>query len=241
MPSADLGRATWPDLDGRPPSLLVVPIGATEQHGPHLPLDTDTTVAAAVASGLAQRRPDVVVAPPLPYGASSEHAGFPGTLSLGTATTTAVVVELVRSADHFAGVVVVCAHGGNAEALAAAQAVCRADGRRLVVWAPTLAALAAVAARHGRTADAHAGWVETSMMLAIAPGAVRLDRLAPGNMAPLDTLTPSLRGHGVRAVAPTGVLGDPTGATAVAGADLLTACIDDLHAAVSRHTTPGDP
>ena len=57
--------------------------GSTEQHGPHLPLSTDTDIALALADALAARRPDVVVAPALPYGASGEHAGFPGTLSIG--------------------------------------------------------------------------------------------------------------------------------------------------------------
>ena len=68
----------------------------------------------AVASELARRRDDVLVAPALAYGASGEHAGFAGTLSIGLAALEHVVVELVRSADHFAGVVLVNGHGGNA-------------------------------------------------------------------------------------------------------------------------------
>ena len=90
--------------------LLVVPLGATEQHGPHLPLGTDTVIASALAHGV-----DAVVAPALPYGSSGEHAGFAGTLSLGAATELALV-ELGRSAS-FARVLFVCAHGGNAEPL----------------------------------------------------------------------------------------------------------------------------
>src|SRR3712207_8629966 len=72
--------------------LLVVPLGATEQHGPHLPLGTDTVIASALAASL-----DAVVAPALPYGSSGEHAGFPGTLSIGREALVHVLVELVRS------------------------------------------------------------------------------------------------------------------------------------------------
>ncbi|HET7720624.1 MAG TPA: creatininase family protein, partial [Acidimicrobiales bacterium] len=103
--SALLGERSWADVaEVAATSMLVVPLGATEQHGPHLPLDTDTTLATVLAHRLAARRSsaghhDVLVAPALPYGSSGEHAGFAGTLSIGAAATELVVVELVRSAD----------------------------------------------------------------------------------------------------------------------------------------------
>jgi len=80
-----LGRATWSELDGGAPSRLLIPLGATEQHGPHLPLETDTLIAAALADAVAAARRDVAVSPALPYGSSGEHGAFPGTLSLGQA------------------------------------------------------------------------------------------------------------------------------------------------------------
>src|SRR6478752_10318203 len=86
------------------PAVAIVPLGATEQHGPHLPLGTDTTIACALAFGLAAARDDVVVAPALPYGSSGEHAGFPGALSLGQAALETTLVELVRSAEAFSDV-----------------------------------------------------------------------------------------------------------------------------------------
>jgi creatinine amidohydrolase len=112
-----LGARTWREVHGAGPLIVAVPLGSCEQHGPHLPLDTDTRIAVALADGLAAARPDVVVAPPLSYGASGEHAGFAGTLSIGLDVMTTVVVELVRSADWAAGVVLVNGHGGNHRAI----------------------------------------------------------------------------------------------------------------------------
>src|SRR4051794_39471729 len=96
-----LDGLAWPALAGPAAGdcLLVLPLGSTEQHGPHLPFSTDTDIAVALAERLASTSPGVVVAPPLPYGSSGEHAGFAGTLSIGAAALEHVVVELVRSAD----------------------------------------------------------------------------------------------------------------------------------------------
>jgi creatinine amidohydrolase len=92
-----LDQLTWPDVARYPAdTVLAVPLGSTEQHGPHLPLSTDTDVAVALCRRLAAARPDVLVAPSLPYGSSGEHAGFAGTLSIGQAALEHVLVELVH-------------------------------------------------------------------------------------------------------------------------------------------------
>ncbi len=214
-----LTEATWPDADGHP--VLCIPVGSCEQHGPHLPLATDTIIAEALAAGLAARRPRAVVGPSLTVTASGEHASFPGTLSIGTETTAAVIVELVRSADWSAGVVLVNGHGGNRDAVARAVAVLEHDGRPVLDWWPRVPG-----------GDAHAGRTETSLLLALRPDLVRLDRAAPGETAPLATIAERLRQGGVRAVSAGGVLGDPTGASAAEGAAILEALVDDLVAAV---------
>jgi mycofactocin precursor peptide peptidase len=132
-----LGALTWPEAaEVAARSVLAVPVGSTEQHGPHLPLATDSAVAVALAERLAAARVDVVVAPALPYGSAGEHAGFAGTLSIGAAALEMVLVELGRSADAFAGVVLVSGHGGNAEPLATAVATLRAEGRNVLGWTP---------------------------------------------------------------------------------------------------------
>lgn len=190
---------------------VMICVGSIEQHGPHLPLDTDTAIVTELARRWAVERPDRFVGPVLPLGASGEHADFAGTISIGTAVTSSVVVEAVRSCDAFRSVVVASWHGGNADALTVAESILATEGRRVVFWAPRVAG------------DAHAGRTETSIMLAIAPQRVRLDRAMPGRTDSLETLLPALRTAGVRRVAPNGVLGDPTGATAAEGEALLTA------------------
>jgi mycofactocin system creatininase family protein len=198
-------------------AVLAVPLGSTEQHGAHLPLSTDTDVAAALCARLAAARPDVVVAPAVPYGSSGEHAGFAGTLSIGQAAVELLVLELGRStAETFAHVLFVSAHGGNAEPVGRAVARLRAESRDVALFAPAW------------PGDPHAGHEETSMLLALRPSAVRPERGVPGDRRPLRELMPLLRAGGVRAVTPTGVLGDPTGATAAAGHELLDRLTADL-------------
>ncbi|GDY31676.1 mycofactocin biosynthesis peptidyl-dipeptidase MftE [Gandjariella thermophila] len=228
-PPRRLAELTWPEIAGiAGRSVLAVPLGATEQHGPHLPFTVDTEVAAALADRLAAARPWVVVAPPVPYGASGEHAGFPGTLSIGRHATETLLVELARSADAFAGVLLVCGHGGNADPLRRAVGRLRGEGRRVRAWSPRWS-----------TSDSHAGGAETAAMLALRPGAVRRDRAEPGVTRPLAEVLPALRESGVRAVSGNGVLGDPTGASAAEGARLLARWADDLVAAADRWR-PGD-
>lgn len=218
-----LDRLSWPEVAERAArSLLAVPLGATEQHGPHLPLGTDTTVATALAERLAAARDDVLVAPPLAYGSSGEHAAFPGTLSIGGPATTTVLVELVRSADAFRGVVLVCGHGGNADAVRAAVATAAAEGRDVLAWFPAVPG-----------GDAHAGRTETALLLALDPDLVRAEAAAAGATEPLTELLPALRAGGVASVSPNGVLGDPAGASAAEGERLLAALTEQLAAAVA--------
>jgi creatinine amidohydrolase len=223
--AADL---TWPEAAGRAGAVLVVPLGSTEQHGPHLPLSTDTDVAVALAARVAGR-PDVLVAPAVPYGASGEHAGFAGTLSIGQAALELLLVELVRSAtDTFRRVLLLSAHGGNAEPVRRAVARLRSERRDVRAWSPRW------------RGDAHAGRVETSVQLALDPDRVRPGRAA-GATAPLAELLPELRRVGVRGVSPNGVLGDPAGAGAAEGAALLAAAAADLAARLDAWTPPAPP
>jgi mycofactocin precursor peptide peptidase len=212
-----LGRGTWSEVASARARVLVLPLGALEQHGPHLPLDTDTCIAVALAARLREHRPDACIAPALPFGASGEHAAFPGTLSLGQWALELAIVELVRGADWFDAVLLVCWHGGNADPLAGAIRTLHGDGRSAAAWTAT-----------ERMADAHAGRTETSLMLALDPAAVRIEAAEAGDKRPLEVLLPALQRDGVRAVSPNGVLGDPRGACAEEGEWLLAQLTDSL-------------
>jgi mycofactocin system creatininase family protein len=228
---ADLATGRWPALPERP--TVLVPFGSTEQHGPHLPLDTDGRIAVATthalaASVLAARRvagesspraPELLVAPLLAYGSSGEHQDFPGTVSMGTDALVVVTVELVRSLSVWAGrVVIVNGHGGNVDALSRAVPQLR-DEQHDVAWVSVGPA----------GADPHAGFAETSLLLHLAPDLVDVAAASVGATEPLAELLPRLRAKGVRAVSPSGVLGDPTGASASEGERLFTRMVSDLH------------
>ncbi|MET9487765.1 mycofactocin biosynthesis peptidyl-dipeptidase MftE [Nocardia sp. NPDC006630] len=211
-------------------SVLAIPIGSTEQHGPHLPMSTDTDIAAALCERLRSARDDVLVAPALPYGSSGEHAGFPGTLSIGQTALELLIVELCRSAfDTFDRVLLVSAHGGNNEPLTRAVRLLRSESRDVQLFCPRWAG------------DPHAGHQETSLMLTLKPELVHMDRAVLGDPRPLPEIMPLLRSGGVRAVTETGVLGDPTAAGAEAGRRLLETLTAALLDSVSAWLEPAMP
>lgn len=203
-----------------------------------MPLDTDTRIAKAVACTVAEQLAaaghgngeaagsDWLLAPAVGYGASGEHEGFPGTVSIGTAALRLLLVEFGRSASNWASrLVFVNGHGGNVEALAAAVALLRYEGRD-AGWCSCGA----------DGADAHAGHTETSVLLHISPKDVWTAERVRGNIAPLTELMPHLRRGGVAAVSELGVLGDPTTATAEEGARIFADMVDGCVRRISRWT-----
>jgi len=218
MPSSP----TWPEVPRN--ACVVIPVGSFEQHGPHLPLDTDTQIAAHLCTIAAHGINSVVIAPPLSITASGEHAGFPGTMSIGTEALTTVIVELVRSCDWAMGVILVHGHGGNLAAVQRATALLHSEQRNIASWWPRI-----------QGADAHAGHTETSLMLAINPQSVRLDKLDIGNVQPMSELQHDLQTQGVKAVSENGILGNASTATAEHGEKMLAALTNNLRSFI--HTT----
>ncbi|WP_235036203.1 mycofactocin biosynthesis peptidyl-dipeptidase MftE [Arthrobacter sp. 18067] len=222
----ELGDLAWPDVRERP--TVIVPIGSTEQHGPHLPLNTDTVVATAVAEAVASRVPHhAFVAPPVSYGSSGEHQSFAGTASIGSAALSFFVVELVRSLSTWAGrIILINAHGGNIAALSKAVPQLVAEQHN-VAWLPCVA----------EGGDLHAGRTETSLMLHLRPDTVRLERSRAGNMGLLPDILPQLKAEGISAVSPSGVLGDPTGASAAEGRRSLEQMAENALRRISEGVT----
>jgi creatinine amidohydrolase len=241
-----LAELAWPELEAllaAGPRVALVPLGATEQHGPHLPFATDTWIGETLAARLAARLPETIVCPTLPFGCSREHLAFPGTLDLRATTLAAVLADVLASLSRhgFAGAFVFSAHGGNYAELAAMLPALVAAAQPMPVFAFTdLARLSASCARVAaglgiapEVAGHHAGELETSILLALRPDAVRGAAFTPGHTAlaadPQTLFYPSLRDH-----APSGTVGDPRAASATRAAAYLEAWVDVLVEAYRR-------
>lgn len=220
-------------------TIVLIPAGALEQHGPGMALGTDLFRAEAVvervAANLAGR---VVVGPSLPVGVSPHHMAFAGTVTLTTGTFAAVVREYVTSlhTHGWTRFLVVTGHGGNNATLTTvAQDLLVSHPGVQLAWSP-LTSLAgdAVAAMDPSAVHGHSGEAETAQMLHIAPHLVHTDRLEPGTTTPdqLDGVSRTARHHAQPALtlpydrlSPNGVLGDPRRATAEDGAAIVKAMV----------------
>jgi len=244
--TARLGELTTRDVAealASGPLDVIVPLGALEQHGPHLPLATDQIIATAVAESVASRVGTCVITPSVPVGASSHHLSFAGTASLADETIVATQVDIVESllSHGFRSAYVVTGHAGNSGAMTAAvnqldaRVVCFAD------WPSQRDAVHRVAQDElGLDPDVvgtHAGHFETSIMMLLAPDLVQLDRIEPGFIGPAAQASATLRRDGMAALAANGVIGDPTGANAAAGERYLDALVEHVVTGINAHRT----
>ena len=235
-----LGALTRDELDALPDkkhALVILPIGAIEQHGPHLPVGVDSLLAQAWLDHALPRLPapaPVWVAPPLWYGQSQEHREFPGTLSLATRTLRRLVLTAARQlhALGFRHLAILNTHGGNSAVLV----------YTLREIQETLDMRAGMIRPGGEvnlnpreaTAGFHAGQWETALMLAVAPATVRMERAGTcyppadpaGELRPVNA--PATHAWLARDLSPDGVIGDATLATAADGQAWLEAGCNDL-------------
>ena len=212
-----LAESAWTDADGAGTDLALVPVGSTEQHGPHAPLATDTLTAEAVANAAAAAYPaEVVVAPAIPYGVSEEHRRFAGTCWLRPDTFRAAVADVVRSllGHGWRRVLLVNGHGGNEAALREVAARLTRDERAIVAaftwWSVADA-----------TTMGHAGPVETSMLRFHHPGLVHEDRIEAAAAGAAEGWGDRVEGvdlaYDTDVFTENGVVGDPTDADAGTG------------------------
>ena len=187
--------------------IVLLTLGSWEQHGPHLPFDTDTIIINSVVSQTMHdsqiNANEFMIAPTVAISASDEHAGFPGTLSTGTEALAQSVVAICRSASWSLGVCIVNGHGGNTDALARISSALTHEKITHSIWS--------LPSYDG--ADMHAGHTETSVMLHVAPDKVQTDRIERGTVGDSSALVAQMRTSGVAGVSDNGVLGDPTTAT----------------------------
>jgi creatinine amidohydrolase len=232
-------------------ALVLIPLGAMEQHGAHLPVDTDTAISLAVASAVAGRRENTLVAPAIAWGYSAPHMGFASTLSLRPETLTALLEDLCGSllAHGFTKIAIVASHGTN-----------RPIGNTFVREAM---------ARHGATVayihytdfakstfqelrvtppggEMHAGEMETSLQLHLNPELVRMelaehDAVDPKRHFGVSTAAGDIFGGGnisvgydIRQKFPTGVMGDPREATAELGRAVFDAAVEGIVAVLDE-------
>ena len=182
MARSNWGENTRRDLEAAPDDAVVLfPIGAVEQHGPHLPVDTDAAIAKAIADAVADQTEDVFALPTLPYGYSPHHGGVPGTVSLSSETTASVVTDVLRSLvdDGFERIVVLNGHGGNRSVVKTAVSDFRAETGVSVAFISYWDVIADEI-EHLRESErggvSHGGEIETSLILHLRDHLVGPDR-----------------------------------------------------------------
>jgi creatinine amidohydrolase len=249
---------TWPEMReaiARQPAILL-PFGTIEDHGPHLPLNTDNVIVEAICLGAASRAPEeMLVMPLVPYGLDEHHMDFPGTISVDMQTLIDYVSQVgISAARHgFTHVLVVNGHGSNAPIadLAARRVVletgivCAAMSPNAAID-PTLAEPTLTQMRHsGPGGVAHAGEYETAMMLHLRPELVQMDR-AVREMGQIrldyfnwDHPEPSVLSwqDWWSRMSASGVCGDPTVATAEFGRALFETTVDSMVQLVRQFRT----
>jgi creatinine amidohydrolase len=220
-------NATTRDVQTRRPSVAALPVGSFEQHGPSLPLATDTIIAMAIAESIATRY-NVLVLPPITVSCSHEHAAWPGTVSINHQTLTAIVDDVRASlaASGIHSLAIINAHGGNYALSNTVQAANAATAGSMTLF-PTRADWDNARADAGLDTDAHhdmhAGELEVSILLHVQPDVVRPGYLDEDHAADERSM---LLVHGMREYTQTGVIGRPSAGTAEKGRALLASLTD---------------
>ena len=237
-----LGELTWPDVKEflSNHDVVVIPVGSCEQHGPHLPLDTDAYDALWVSLKAAEKAECALVAPPICFGVSSHHMDFPGTATLSPHTLEQVAYEVAVSLikHGFRKIVFENGHGGNSPALESAAQRIKADTGAFVV-VDTVSLIPDFIEKFVETPyDAHAGEFETSTTLAnreelvvkerIKKPTIRLPKSKYTKIGLKETGPKVYWGFRTKEISETGVIGDPTKASKEKGEKAWKIAIERL-------------
>jgi creatinine amidohydrolase len=242
-PQRDLANLSASDVAGAlgADSVVVLPIGAIEQHGPHLPLSTDYLTVDALACEVVAGRGDELdlwLLPTIAYGKSNEHTWAAGTMSLETSTVLALLDDLARSltATKVRKLAILNGHGGNSALLDVACRDLHVRHRLLTFLLHTVLPpdQGGPSAQEELHLGIHAGRDETSIVLHLAPELVHLERASRSIPEWLNEYRyvgidgPVRFGWRADELAPSGVLGDPHLATAEHGKELFSSMVDDV-------------
>ncbi|TAJ49764.1 MAG: creatininase family protein [Herbiconiux sp.] len=245
-----LADASWTDVRDHVASagtLAFLPFGALEQHGPHLPLSTDTIQCTGIAERLAEHYSGLLL-PPVSYGQTWDNGGFPGTVSLKASTVTAICTDIAESVWSFGVSTLVIVNGdyGNRAPVHAAARALAEDGDVLVLDYPGLVEVGDAVKETPWAAPGlcHADELETSMVLALEPRLVHPERYeAAYPELPADFGTRPIR---FDTLSPSGVFGDPRPSTAAKGETIISfvveRAIEEIESHLGReHTGPSAP
>jgi len=243
---------TYPDIRSaidRGFQTVVVAVGSTEQHGPHLPTMTDTRIGDAVAERVARKLGNALLARSIPVGVSEHHMAFGGTVSIRSETLKFLLRDYIDSLARcgFRRIVLLPMHGGNFQSVQETidDAGRAHPGVEVTGYADLIgveAFLTSVSAEFGVPAEeagAHAGENETSMMMALEPDLVVAERFAPGYVGPTgEAEFRTILERGMPALTQNGVLGDPRRASGDRGATYLERLAEFLAERIRRPATP---
>ena len=249
--TTDYGKLTWENVrDADKDRVVILNVSATEDHGPHMPLDTDTVLGMAVANGVAKLAPnDVFVMPPIAYGFNEHHKDFPGVIWIQPETLIAFVTDVTKSLAHhgFRRILLLNSHGSNHPVLdlAARKTVIETG---IICVSASYWNLCADRINAHRKSDiggiAHAGEFEAAMYKHLHPDLVHIEKSTTQNLHDpdsqffnLDLATGGGKAMLMRwwsAVSPDGTMGDPTVADAETGRNFLTAAIEETNALVQE-------
>lgn len=244
-----LAEMHWPEVKEAIASgtkTVVAGAGSMEQHGPHLPFQTDTLLGTVLAEAVGARLDKVIVGPTIPFGVSEHHMAFPGTITLDAPTFKAVVRQYVASlARHgFENAVILPSHGGNFGPLRELHEETggRIDGARFLPFTDLMGFIDVMnrkAAEDGITpsvAGAHAGETETSMVLAEQPRLVLMDKAEEGYVGNFDeAASRTIFERGMTALTANGILGDARPAQAERGRRYIESLADMLAEFIREH------
>ncbi|MFQ5593139.1 MAG: creatininase family protein [Anaerolineae bacterium] len=243
-----LAEMTWPEVEealDQGVDTVVVTFGSTEQHGLHLPLCTDYLWGEYLGERVALQLGNALLAPSLRIGCSEHHMAFPGSITLSKETFIKVVVDYCNSLSRhgFNNIVLIPTHGGNFAPLAEAveSTADNLSDTNIIAYTDLMELMdvtAPIAMARGVTpeeAGAHAGEWETSMMMALRPELVAMDKAEAGYMGDMKSAAPIVFEQGFRALTHNGVLGDPEKADPKSGEAYLDELVDLLVQYVQSH------